>query len=365
MLLDTDVLVVGGGPAGLAAAIAARTKGFRVAVLEHDHPPIDKACGEGLLPAGIGALEELGIHLDIRHGWPFAGIRFVESGLSVEARLPERCGLGIRRMVLHQLLVNRAAESGVVMLWGAEVDGLAPDGLWSGGRLVRARWIVGADGSNSRCRAWAGIQASCRARRFGFRRHFRVTPWTDCVEVHWSERCQAYVTPVGAEDVCVAVISRDPRIRFESLRTLFPELEARLGSAASTAMRGGTTDTTALRRVTHGRMALVGEASGSVDALTGMGLSLAFRQAIALANALAAGELSFYQKSHRQLSRVPNLIGRGLLLMERNSRLRRLMLRAFACEPALFSSLFAFHATAGSPHMASPGTLPLTSAVPH
>jgi flavin-dependent dehydrogenase len=344
MLLDTDVLVVGGGPAGLAAAIAARAKGFRVAVMERDHPPIDKACGEGLLPAGIAALEQLGIHLDSRHGWPFAGIRFLEAGLSVEARLTERCGLGIRRVILHQLLADRAAESGVGLLWGAEVDGLAPDGLWSGGRLARARWIVGADGSNSRCRTWAGLQGSCRTRRFGFRRHFRVAPWTDCVEVHWSERCQAYVTPVGAEELCVALVSRDPRIRFESLPALFPSLKQRLGSATSAAMRGGTTDTTALRRVTRGRIALVGEASGSVDALSGMGLSLAFRQAIAFADALAADDLSLYQQTHRRICRLPNLIGRGLLLIERNSPLRHSVLRAFAWNPALFSALLALHA---------------------
>jgi flavin-dependent dehydrogenase len=362
MLLDTDVLVVGGGPAGLVAAIAARAKGFRAAIVERDHPPIDKACGEGLLPAGIVALEELGIQLGSRHGWPFAGIRFLEGTISVEARLPERCGLGVRRVILHQLLVDRAAECGVVMLWGTEVDGIAPDGLWSGGRLARARWIVGADGSNSRCRAWAGLQGSCRGRRFGFRRHFHAAPWTDCVEVHWTDSCQVYVTPVGPEEVCVALINRDPRIRFESMFALFPTLKGRLGSAGSDAMRGRTTDTTKLRQVTRGRIALVGEASGSVDALTGMGLTLAFRQAIALADALAADDLSLYQESHGQLSRVPNVIGSGLLLMERNSRLRRLLLRAFASKPGLFSGLLAFHAKVGSSGMTSHQTLPLTVA---
>src|SRR5438105_7308201 len=48
-MLNTDVLVIGGGPAGLTAAIAARLKGFDVAVADAAHPPIDKACGEGLM----------------------------------------------------------------------------------------------------------------------------------------------------------------------------------------------------------------------------------------------------------------------------------------------------------------------------
>jgi 2-polyprenyl-6-methoxyphenol hydroxylase-like FAD-dependent oxidoreductase len=58
---DTDVLVIGGGPAGLAAAIAARRKGFSVAVVDAAVPPIDKACGEGLMPDALSALAELGI----------------------------------------------------------------------------------------------------------------------------------------------------------------------------------------------------------------------------------------------------------------------------------------------------------------
>src|SRR6267378_2491580 len=45
---DTEILVIGGGPAGLAAAIAARKKGFEVTVADGAKPPIDKACGEGL-----------------------------------------------------------------------------------------------------------------------------------------------------------------------------------------------------------------------------------------------------------------------------------------------------------------------------
>ena len=49
----TDVFVIGGGPAGLAAAIAARGRGFRVLVADGAQPPIDKACGEGLLPTGV------------------------------------------------------------------------------------------------------------------------------------------------------------------------------------------------------------------------------------------------------------------------------------------------------------------------
>jgi len=68
----TDVVVVGGGPAGLAAAIAARLQGLRVVVLEAAHPPIDKVCGEGIMPEALAALRRLGVHLTPEHGTPWS-----------------------------------------------------------------------------------------------------------------------------------------------------------------------------------------------------------------------------------------------------------------------------------------------------
>ncbi len=57
---STDVFVVGGGPAGLAAAIAARQKGLQVILADGAEPPIDKPCGEGLLPESLAALQDWG-----------------------------------------------------------------------------------------------------------------------------------------------------------------------------------------------------------------------------------------------------------------------------------------------------------------
>ena len=58
---DTDVLIAGGGPAGLASAINARQQGLSVIVAEPRDNPIDKACGEGLMPGGLAALAALGV----------------------------------------------------------------------------------------------------------------------------------------------------------------------------------------------------------------------------------------------------------------------------------------------------------------
>ena len=83
MGLHTDVFVVGGGPAGLAAAIACRALGFRVTVADGAKPPIMKACGEGLLPDAVAALGELGVALRERDGCVLRGIRFEDDSASV------------------------------------------------------------------------------------------------------------------------------------------------------------------------------------------------------------------------------------------------------------------------------------------
>jgi len=175
VLRETDVFVVGGGPAGLAAAIEARTKGFRVVVADCSRPPIDKPCGEGLMPDALAALCQLGIAVRAEDSFPFRGIRFIDSGVSVGASFPAGCGLGVRRTVLHQLMIERAAQAGVDFIWGRRVTGLYGQEVALDSHLVRSRWIIGADGQNSRIRRWAGLDDyRSESRRFGFRRHYHV-----------------------------------------------------------------------------------------------------------------------------------------------------------------------------------------------
>src|ERR1700688_238982 len=86
-----DVAVVGGGPAGLAVAIVAAQQGLSVVVLERRDFPSDKACGEGVLPPGVKALERLGIgdRFDRSTAYPFGGIRFIqEDGSAASAQMP-------------------------------------------------------------------------------------------------------------------------------------------------------------------------------------------------------------------------------------------------------------------------------------
>jgi flavin-dependent dehydrogenase len=340
-LQPTDVFVIGGGPAGLAAAIAARRKGLTVTLADGARPPIDKACGEGLMPDGLAALRSLGVEWDrphcSQHGLSFQGIRFVNGSVTFEARFPDGHALGLRRTVLHSAMVESAAAAGVRMLWGTPVS--------MADQSIPARWIVGADGFHSRVRRWAGLAAEPPENpRYGFRIHFRIAPWSDYMELHWGAGCQIYITPIGPEEVCAALISHDPRLRLDDALAQFPELAARLVHAPrTTTERGSVTANRSLPRVYRGNVALVGDASGSVDAITGEGLCLSFHQAIALADSLASGDLASYQAAHRRLARRPTLMSNLMLAMDRRSWLRQPAFRAMAFEPRIFQTLLSFH----------------------
>jgi len=83
---SADVFVVGGGPAGLAAAIAARQRGFDVMLADPNAPGADKACGEGVMPEGVESLARLGVAISAAEARSFHGIRFLQAGIAAEAR---------------------------------------------------------------------------------------------------------------------------------------------------------------------------------------------------------------------------------------------------------------------------------------
>jgi flavin-dependent dehydrogenase len=155
---------------------------------------------------------------------------------------------------------------------------------------------------------------------------------------------QAYVTPLGDEETCVALISDDPRMRLENAWNEFPELAARVRNAERSGVdRGGVTVARRSGRVYRGNAILIGDASGSVDAITGEGLCLSFRQAMALADSLASGRLETYQAAHRRLSRATYVMGRLLVWLGRHGNLRQRALQVLAKDPGLFARFLAGH----------------------
>lgn len=352
-MISSDVVVVGGGPAGVAAAIAAAQQGFPVTVLDSRKPPIDKPCGEGLLPEAVAALRALGVELDSSVAFPFCGIRFCDEHSSATARVTRGQAFGVRRTTLHGLLVGRARQLGVAFAWETRISRLGADSVQTsagpgadpGTDMIRYKWLIGADGQNSTVRSRAGMGAArYRRARFGFRRHYRVAPWTDVVEVHWGRRCQMFVTPTAPDEVCIALISNDAHMRIADALEQFPAVAAKLRGAACVAREGGAV--TALgraRRVVRGNVALVGDASCAIDGVAGQGLSLAFQEALALGEALGRGDLSFYERAHREITQTAVRMTQLLLLMDRSAWIRRKTLKLFAAQPALYSKMMAVH----------------------
>jgi menaquinone-9 beta-reductase len=344
------VFVVGGGPAGLVAAIALRRKGLRVTVADGADFPGDKACGEGILPEGLAALERLGIPLDWREGRAFHGIRFINSKACAEAAFPSRAGLGIRRVLLHRQLVRAAESFGVQLLWRAPVTNIS-NRISMGMKEIRSDWIIGADGVKSRVKSWIGSGSSRTDNlRFAFRQHFACKPWSEFVEMHWSKFAQLYVTPISSSEVGVVVLSRNPHLRIRAGLPYFPEVAKRLVDASAiSAERGAVTGNSFVRKVYKGNVALIGDASGTVDAICGEGLSLAFQQAEHLAEAIANQNLASYEKAHRRLRRRPALMARLLLLLENQPRLQERVVNVLAAEPDIFQRMLAAHVGQVSP----------------
>lgn len=355
-----EVVVVGAGPAGLASAIAARRAGLDVLVVDRAAGAPDKACGEGLMPNAVAALGQLGVALPAERYGVFRGIEFVDGERSAGARFVQGSGAGLRRTSLSRLLVEHAGKLGIEIVWNAQAS-LASDGsLQIGGSTLDCRWIVAADGVHSPLRRSLGVKALWQTRRrTAIRRHYAIRPWTDMVEVHWATDCQAYVTPLAGDCVCVALVSDRAAPDFAMLPQLFPRLAGQLAAAQSAgAIRGAISLSRRFEAVRRGRIVFVGDASGSIDAITGEGMALAFRQAALLGPALAGNDLHAYERAHRRMAALPLAMSRALLVLARHGLLRRSAVALLAAQPWLFDRLLALHVAGGGDGMPTASDTP-------
>ncbi|MDP2309199.1 MAG: NAD(P)/FAD-dependent oxidoreductase [Pseudomonadota bacterium] len=363
--MDVDYAIVGGGPAGLAVAIEAALAGKSAVVVERCRGSVDKACGEGLMPPGVARLRALGVEIPEWGSHAFTGIRYVDGDVVAEADFAEGPGLGIRRLALSEAMFTRAAAVGVTLYQGTEAMGWTEDKagvtLETTRGPVRARWLVAADGLHSRVRKDAGIDAtpaSTAGRRLGIRRHFTVTPWTDKVEVWWGDGVEAYVTPVGPERVGVAFLWSGGRWsggrgNHEAFLQHFPALADKLGPAESTVRGAGPFGVRVAQR-TRGRVLLVGDAAGYLDALTGEGLSLAFESAEALVRATIAGAPDRYEADWARITRRHLFLTGLLLQVAKRPWLRRRVVRALRRFPSGFAGFLAVNTGHWSPMRALP-----------
>jgi len=330
-----DVLVVGGGPIGLATALLAHDAGLRVEVLEPRPTPVDKACGEGVMPGAVAALARLGVDPG---GMPLQGVRYVAGSRRAEARFPDGPGRGVRRIELQRALSAAAADRGVPV-HRERADGIRTDGSSVEVGARRSRYLVGADGLHSTVRRAAGLDRPVLGGpRYGLRRHYAASPWTDLVEVHWGADAEAYVTPVGPHVVGVAVLSARPG-SFDEQLARFPAVRASLdGAEPLSGVRGAGPLRQRSAAVSRGRIALVGDAAGYVDAITGEGLSLGLAAAAELIACLRADRLEDYPAAHRRVTWRGRTLTRGMLGAARVPALRGLIVPVAAAVPPAFRS---------------------------
>lgn len=328
-----DLLIAGGGPAGLATALQAEGAGLSAVVVEPRRGPIDKACGEGLMPHAVAELAALGVE---PNGAALRGIRYVQGSTQVEAAFRQGDGLGLRRVRLHAALHEAVAARGIEIVQDS-VHTIVQDSESVSAAGIRARYLVAADGLHSRIRReLAGDLTRPRTdRRWGLRAHAAVAPWTDLVEVHWSAGGEAYVTPLGPNCVGIAVLGSG-RGTFEARLETFPELAARLhGTQCGPVRAAGPMRQDVSRRV-YGRVLLVGDAAGYLDALTGEGIALALGCARAAVRRVSRDEPESYERDYRKISGRYLALTAALLWAAGRPWLRRGIVPAAAAMPWLF-----------------------------
>jgi flavin-dependent dehydrogenase len=354
-----DVIVSGAGPAGLAVATTAASNGLATLALERRALPIDKACGEGILPRGVRVLEAMSLRRRLPGAAPFGAIAyFNEDGAAMEAALPRPGGLGIRRFELSQVLVETAQAAGVMVLERCAVRGHArsPHGVevFSEAGTFQASVLVGADGLDSPIRGREGLDGrSVGLRRFGVRQRFATRYVPSRVEVHFAGVVEAYLTPIGHGQVALAFLWREgalDRAVPSQLLMRFPELAARLGPIEPTSsIRGAGPFWRRARACVRDRLVLVGDAAGYVDALTGEGVSLGLVAGRLLGDLLpralvrgaSCAALADYARAHDALFRRYAWPTRALLALAERPGLRSALVHFFARRPRAFERVLA------------------------
>ena len=332
----TDLIVAGAGPAGLATATYAARAGLDTVVVDRRRGPIDKACGEGLMPHTVGQLEKLGVAL---RGKPFRGITYLDGERSVEADFRSGKGMGVRRTALSEALHDAATDAGAVIV-RRDIGPVSQDAETVRCGDLTARYLAAADGLHSPIRRSLGLDRPSRGRRrWGIRRHFEIAPWSDTVEVYWARRTEAYVTPVADDCVGVAILT-SAQGRFDDQLAEFPALAARLGGAPHRSSdRAAGPLRQRVRSRTAGRVLLVGDAAGYVDALTGEGLGIAFGGAELLVDCVLADRVDDYDRRWRRMSRRYRLLTAGLLQASGVAPVRSMIVPAASVFPAAFGGM--------------------------
>ncbi len=359
----SEIVVIGGGPAGLSAALISARRGFDTTVVEKRTFPVIKACGEGLMPGGVGSLKRLVPQelINKMQYQKFSGIRYIApNGECISGHFSKGDGWGIERSELSKLLSQAVEqEPGIKIIQNtvATVEGSAEQPIVHFNcHTLRPNLLIAADGLHSSIRRWAGLNGSpSKLKRWGLRQHYKITPWTNLVEVHWSKDMEAYVTPVSPNTVGVAVLSNrklmsswQKPISLKEILQVFSNLGPKLLlSVAIDQLIGIGPLHQTVKRTGTGKVVLVGDAAGYLDAITGEGISNAMEQTLLMDRILEKqkgkprlDELVIdYSNQLPALMRSYYWITQLTLLLHRRPLLVNQVVRIFQKTPWLFNYL--------------------------
>jgi 2-polyprenyl-6-methoxyphenol hydroxylase-like FAD-dependent oxidoreductase len=369
-MTESGAVVVGAGPSGAATALVLSRAGHPVTVLDRARFPRDKACGEGLMPPGVGVLRRLGLLDDVlATGAPrLRGVMYTHGGDTPRAYAPfpsprdgsERWGLGVRRTVFDSVLVDALRRAPLVTLVeGVRATGIvrnrmgAITGVTTDRGPVAGRAVVAADGLHSSVRAAAGWTRATRgAGRYGLAGHWRLEVGTlDRITVTFADHQEWYQAPVSAAVLLVSTLAGRSRI---GLTARDYEAAAR---AALPALRGAELAAPPLaagqfrqrpQSVAGDGLFLVGDAAGYDDPTTGEGIGIGLLLAERLGVHLGAhlsGEIdrttaeARYRHDHAQLWRNRSRVTALALMMAKRPWLSRRAVARAARRPQALEAL--------------------------
>jgi menaquinone-9 beta-reductase len=373
-VLETEVVVVGGGPSGATTALLLARAGHQVVLVDRARFPRDKACGEGLMPPGVAVLRRLGLYERVMAtgARPLDGVTYQHQGghPAASASFPpprvgeEGNGLGIRRTTFDATIVDALRrEPNAIVREGERVTGLLGSesrtgvGVVTGGDRIRAGVVVGADGLHSGVRRWAGLGTRAPAQqRYGLAGHWRMdVRHRRAITVTLCRGHEWYEAPVGPDLLLVQLLSRrlrppiTARTYEAAARAAVPALQ---GAELVAGPLGAAQFRQRARTVTDGRVFLVGDAAGYDDPTTGEGLAigmlLAERVARHIDDLLCARISTIeaarrYRIDHMRIVRERRRLTELALLMARAPWLSRRAIAHATADPTTLSKLLAIN----------------------
>jgi geranylgeranyl reductase family protein len=345
--VNTDVLVVGGGPSGAACAYWLAEAGHDVTLIERKHYPREKTCGDGLTPRSVLQLEEMGLADELSHHHRYDGLRSIAFGRTLELRWPSVPGVPdygyvITRADLDELVAHRAAKAGATVLEGHEAVAPVLDRGLVRGAMVRdrdsgsvssltARYVVVADGANSRFgRALGTSRDRSYPLGMAIRGYFRSPrhdePW---IESHLDIRDKAgnvlpgygWIFPLGDGRVNVGIGLLSTFNQWKAVNTThlmeafvdYAPASWRLSPSTSCGPPTGGRLPMGLSVGPHAgpTYLVVGDAGGAINPFNGEGIAYAYETgrmaARAVGSALASGDGLALQAYDRELQETYGL----------------------------------------------------------